>query len=122
MARIFNLTFGARDPVRLGMFWSQALGYHVSQTGSELVRLRGDAGGPDLLLLKVNDAIPSSSLHIDLAADDPVAEVERLVNLGASAVDTTDDGVPIPRQGNGIEWFVLTDPEGNEFCVGGEPR
>ena len=62
-----------------------------------------------------------SSLHIDLAAEDPVDEVERLINLGASAVDTTDAGVPRPRRANGIEWFVLVDPEGNEFCVGGEP-
>ncbi len=85
------------------------------------MRLRGEDGGPDLLFLQVGDACPPSNLHLDLAADDPVAEVERLIDLGAAAVDTTDDSVPRPRQANGIEWFVLTDPEGNEFCVGGEP-
>ena len=121
MARIFNVTFGARDVQRLATFWSQAVGYQASQTGPDLVRLSGEGAGPDLLFLKVDGAFPPSSLHLDLATDDPVAEVERLVRLGASAVDTTNDGVPAPRHGNGIEWFVLTDPEGNEFCVGCEP-
>jgi glyoxalase superfamily protein len=121
MARIFNLTFGARDPVRLGAFWSQAVGYHVSQAGPQLVRLRGEAGAPDMLFLQVRSVFRPSNLHLDLAADDPVAEVGRLLSLGASAVDTAEDGSPRPRQANGIEWFVLTDPEGNEFCVGGEP-
>jgi hypothetical protein len=121
MARIFNLTFSAREPLRLGTFWSEALGYTVSEAGPELVRLHGEGARPDMLLLQVEDVCPTSRLHLDLAAEDPVAEVARLVSLGASAVDTTDDGIPEPRHGNGIEWFVLTDPEGNEFCVGSEP-
>jgi hypothetical protein len=97
------------------------VGYQVSQSEPQLVRLHGEAGAPDLLFLQVSGAFAPSSLHLDLAAEDPVAEVERLVSLGASAVDTTDDGVPKPRQANGLEWFVLADPEGNEFCVGSEP-
>jgi hypothetical protein len=47
--------------------------------------------------------------HPDLEADDPEAEVARLVALGASHVDvgqTGDEG-----------FVVLIDPEGNEFCV-----
>jgi hypothetical protein len=47
--------------------------------------------------------------HPDLEANDPEAEVARLVALGASHVDvgqTGDEG-----------FVVLIDPEGNEFCV-----
>jgi hypothetical protein len=44
-------------------------------------------------------------LHIDLRAADRTAEVARLVQLGAS-VHTIFD-----------EWTMLTDPEGNEFCI-----
>ena len=122
MARIFNLTFSARDALSLGSFWSQAVGCDISEARRDLVRLRGKDGAPDILVLHVADAFPPSSVHLDLAADDPVAEVARLVGLGASPVDTTSEGVPKPRTANGIEWFVLTDPEGNEFCVGGDPR
>jgi Glyoxalase-like domain len=121
MARIFNLTFSARDVIRLGTFWSRAVGYEVIDSAPNRVRLSGGAGLPAMLFLQVNDAFPPSTLHLDLAADDPVTEVARLVGLGASVVDTTQDGVPTARHANGVEWFVLTDPEGNEFCVGGEP-
>ena len=47
-------------------------------------------------------------LHIDLRPDDQEAEVERLVDMGARHVDV--------GQGE-VEWTVLADPEGNEFCV-----
>lgn len=44
------------------------------------------------------------------ATSDRVGEVERLVALGA--VRGADHAVP------GLEWTVMSDPEGNEFCVG----
>jgi hypothetical protein len=49
--------------------------------------------------------ITKNRLHIDLRAGDRVAEVARLVKLGASVLATFD------------EWTTLADPEGNEFCV-----
>jgi len=46
-------------------------------------------------------------VHLDLRADDVENEVARLVALGAVVEDRREDG----------DWFVLTDPEGNELCV-----
>jgi hypothetical protein len=60
-------------------------------------------------------------IHVDLAAQDPDAEIDRLVGLGASPADDLVDGKPWWREGNGIRWVVLRDPEGNEFCVGSNP-
>ncbi|MDQ1047199.1 hypothetical protein QFZ76_005435 [Streptomyces sp. V4I2] len=54
-------------------------------------------------------------VHIDLAttsADHQADLVARLKELGATPVDVGQGDVP---------WTVLTDPEGNEFCVA-EPR
>ncbi len=52
-------------------------------------------------------------IHLDLHADDPDAEVERLVGLGAKVVEKT-----FHRIGAFTEtWAVLRDPEGNGFCV-----
>jgi predicted enzyme related to lactoylglutathione lyase len=52
-------------------------------------------------------------MHLDLYTDDQAAEVERLTGLGARTVrhhrDPDDDFV------------VMTDPEGNEFCVCAKP-
>ena len=42
-------------------------------------------------------------------------EVHRLENLGASRV------TPTAWQEFGQKWFVLADPEGNEFCVDASP-
>ena len=49
-------------------------------------------------------------LHLDIVPDhgDQGAEVDRLVALGATRVDI--------GQGD-VDWAVLADPDGNEFCV-----
>jgi hypothetical protein len=49
-------------------------------------------------------------VHIDLAATDPHAETERLINLGATRVRYLER--------NGRRWTTMLDPEGNEFCIG----
>ena len=121
MARLFNVTVGAREPIALGRFWSQALAFEVVAETADLVRLASRSNAPDVLLLRVDDVSPTSALHLDLAAADPRAEVERLIALGACPADVGADGQAHTRQAYGIAWYVLTDPEGNEFCVGGEP-
>ena len=40
---------------------------------------------------------------------DRAAEVARLRGLGAPEHDT--------HQEHGMTWMVMTDPEGNEFCI-----
>ena len=52
-------------------------------------------------------------LHIDLAphtSQDRDAEIQRLLDLGATKVDVGQDE-------DEVTWTVLADPEGNEFCV-----
>ena len=46
--------------------------------------------------------------HFDLAPDDHDAEVARLEGLGARRADIGQKDV---------DWIVMADPEGNEFCV-----
>ncbi len=52
-------------------------------------------------------------MHLDLYTDDQAAEVERLTRLGARALRHQ------PEPGN--DYIVMTDPEGNEFCVCAKP-
>lgn len=51
-----------------------------------------------------------SRVHLDLADPDPEASVARLVALGATEVAR--------HAGHGTAGVVMTDPEGNEFCIG----
>ncbi len=125
VAVLYNTTFSSLDPVSLAAFWAQALGYSTKEASHSLVRLRPPpdaSGAPDLLFLKVNTRTqPGGAIHFDLAAPSVDDEVRRLVGLGASLVDGSDITQPEFREANGIKWVVLTDPEGNEFCVGGLP-
>jgi hypothetical protein len=50
-------------------------------------------------------------LHFDIvppADGDHQAEVDRLVALGATRIDIGQ---------RNVDWVVMADPEGNEFCV-----
>lgn len=69
---------------------------------------------PGLVFVPVGESKSiKNRLHIDLAphvSDDRDAEIQRLLDLGATKVDVGQDP-------NKATWDVLVDPEGNEFCV-----
>ena len=117
VSRLSELVIDCEDPELLAQFWSAVLGY------VELDRDEGaiEIGPPDVgfgglaptLILR-----PSSDprngklrLHIDVNPldRDQDAELERLLALGARHADV--------GQGDGVSWYVLADPEGNEFCL-----
>jgi hypothetical protein len=100
----------ARDPVALGSWWREALGWVVVNDEAEEFEIRPAADRlPGLLFARVSDQKTiKNRLHLDFRPDDRDAEVERLLELGATRVDV----------GQGEQsWTVLADPEGNEFCV-----
>lgn len=103
----------AHDPAKLGQFWQQAGSGELDAAGGPVATLTLTTPGP---LLEFVHGAPTKTtknrLHLDVrpyAADDQAAEVSRLLNLGALRTDV--------GQGNAVTWTVLSDPEGNEFCV-----
>ena len=118
---VYNVTFDAQDPRRLGRFWSEVTGYAVAEDTDDFVRLRApdERGVRHILFFRVADPTPGKNrVHVDLAARGPLGELRRLVALGATYVDEPVDGEPCWREGHGTRWVVLRDPEGNEFCLG----
>jgi catechol-2,3-dioxygenase len=109
-SRIAQWTLDVQDVTRMATFWSQALGYRVDAGDDGSAKLYPPDGGLTVWLQA--SAGPKSGKnrnHPDLVADDPAAEVERLITLGARRADVGQ---------RGDETFtVLADPEGNEFCV-----
>jgi hypothetical protein len=91
-------------------FWAQAL--HLLRSPADedddLRVLRGDGVYLSLQLART-PVTARDQMHLDLFGDDQAAEVERLTTLGARFVRHHDD----PRD----DYVVMTDPEGNEFCV-----
>jgi predicted enzyme related to lactoylglutathione lyase len=100
----------ALDPVALGRWWSDALGWVVVNDDADEFEIRPAPDRlPGLLFASVGEPKQlKNRLHLDFRPDDRDAEVERLLALGATRADV----------GQGEQsWVVLADPEGNEFCI-----
>jgi predicted enzyme related to lactoylglutathione lyase len=110
-----ELTLDCSDLDRLSGFWQAAAGLVVDGViEGRYVALRGQ----DIALTLQQVAEPKTvknRMHLDLLVDDVEGEVRRLEGLGASRLTAT------PLREFGQTWFVLADPEGNEFCVAQEP-
>ncbi len=97
-------------------FWCAALGYVAlpkeAGSGPYRVLLPADGDGIELLLQQVPDRKGTKNrMHLDLRVMDLEAEVSRLIGLGARYAEEGS------RKNNGWVWYVLLDPDGNEFCV-----
>ncbi|MEU4835835.1 VOC family protein [Streptosporangium sp. NPDC023615] len=138
-----QITFDAHDPPRLASFWAEALGYRLqpppegfdswdawadSQGMPEDERsnwaalVDPDEGRPRIYFQRVPEAkTVKNRVHLDVNVGGPSgtpteerrprvrAAVKRLVGLGATEVLTTEE--------NGEYCTLMTDPEGNEFCL-----
>src|SRR5271170_7169560 len=91
-------------------FWSRALGLTPSSDDydDDFRVLAGEHGRLSLQLART-PVSARDQMHLDLYSDDQAAEVERLAGLGATFVRHHED----PDD----DYVVMTDPEGNEFCV-----
>ena len=124
MARLHDIVFDCRHPASLARFWAAALDdYQVAPYDEEELRRLAEQGiddpeddptvlveaGPGrpryFFVLVPEDKTAKNRVHLDVSADDPAAEVDRLVALGAVAVQEYSG------------WVQMSDPEGNEFCV-----
>lgn len=144
MARTVQITVDCADPARLAAFWSEALGYRLADppggfaSWDEALDALGvptqerdaysalvdpDGAGPRLFFRRVPEGKSAKNrLHLDVRAapgltgdarmDALEAEAERLATHGATRLARHD---PEPPLANGH--IVMTDPEGNEFCL-----
>jgi hypothetical protein len=100
----------AADPGALGRWWATALEWVVVNDEPEEFEIRPAPDRlPGLLFVRVPEPKRlKNRLHFDFRPDDRDAAVARLLDLGATRADI----------GQGEQsWVVLSDPEGNEFCV-----
>jgi predicted enzyme related to lactoylglutathione lyase len=111
-----ELTLDCTELDQAATFWQAALGYVLDGAiEGRYVSLSGQ--GLALTLQRVEERKSvKNRMHLDLLVDEVEEEVRRLEALGASRL------TPVARQEFGQTWFVLADPEGNEFCVAHDPR
>ena len=101
---------------QVGYFRSEALRWPLVWDQDQETAIRSPHGGPKITWggPPVRPKAGRSRLHLDLAVPtggDQQREVHRLVTLGASLVDAG------PDDEYGAGRVVLTDPDGNEFCL-----
>lgn len=100
---------------QVGYFWSAALGWPLVWDQDEETAIRAPDGTGPFITWGGGPEFPKigkNRLHLDVAppaTGDQDAEVDRLVSLGATRVDIDHDGP--------VTWVVMSDPDGNEFCV-----
>ncbi|MFB9907949.1 VOC family protein [Allokutzneria oryzae] len=115
--RIQHVTVDCADPYALATFWSRVTGWALDP--------QDEPGDPEALLHPSNPALPEllfirvpdgksvkNRLHLDLVPRHRTRDeqVEWLLGIGAKVLDDQ-------RRPDGKGWVVMTDPEGNEFCV-----
>lgn len=108
-----GLVLDCHEPAALAEFWSAALDYvNVGDVGAYVVLLPNGRPGPKLLLQRVPEPkAVKNRMHLDIDAADIEAEADRLEALGAHRAQ------PEPLHEHGTNWILMTDPEGNEFCI-----
>ena len=110
--RIGSVVIDVKDFDLMRTFWQKALGYvegRPPEPGdpSPASILKDPLGrGPNVTIDRMDPY--RGVLHLDLYTKDCEGEVRRLVGLGAT--------VYRPREPD-EDFVVLTDPEGNLFCV-----
>ena len=111
------VALGVTDVPRAAEFWCRALGYEVREDGfggwATVLTPPGGSGTKIALQRTQTQPQDHPRLHLDLHVADAaeqVAEVTRLVALGAERVDW--DSYP-----EDPDFVVLADPDGNRFCI-----
>ena len=115
--RFSELVVDSRDPESLAAFWAAVLDYRVlgrEENGEVEIGPEAGFGGPapTLVFAPVPDPTPGKvRLHIDVNPTDrdQAAELQRLLDLGATPADVGQSGDE--------SFHELADPEGNEFCL-----
>ena len=123
--RLKDIVVDARHPAGLARFWATVLGYHVRPyEQDDLAFLASIGRSPDsdpAVAIDPPDGVPGPSVffnevpeaktvknrvHLDVWL--PGTEIEPLAGLGARVLRAPDED---------IDWWVVADPEGNEFCA-----
>jgi glyoxalase superfamily protein len=112
MARFKDLCLDANDHQSLANWWCRVLGYvrrggeaaEAGATGGPVAIVDPSGAGPLLWVIPVPERKTlKNRMHFDVYGD-----TQQILALGATLVRA---------RGRDIDWDVLADPEGNEFCV-----
>jgi predicted enzyme related to lactoylglutathione lyase len=107
---LYAIVIDVNDLETCARFWSQVLGADILFQNERYLRLGQKGARPTLLLQKVPERHKEKNrVHIDLDVPDLDAAVSRVQDLGGRKLGQLSE--------YGIQWVVMADPDGNEFCL-----
>ena len=107
---LYGITIDVNDLEVCAKFWSQVMGIDILYQDEKYLRLGQKGEHPTLLLQKVPEPHKvKNRVHIDMDVSDLDAAVSRVQELGGHKIRQLSE--------YGIEWAVMADPDGNEFCL-----
>nr|WP_076481752.1 VOC family protein [Williamsia sterculiae] len=100
----------ALDPVALGTWWAEVLGWTIVNDSPGEFEIQSEPGVlPGIIFEPVTaPKTEKNRVHLDFRPTDQTAAADLLEAHGARRVDI--------GQGD-QQWIVYADPEGNEFCL-----
>jgi predicted enzyme related to lactoylglutathione lyase len=111
------VTFDCTDATVVADFWSKVLDRPIDTEPMPPSPFFASIGLTDqsrsgFMFIQVPEGkTVKNRVHLDFDSDDVPTEVARVIALGATHVHDKNE--------YGLSWTTLTDPEGNEFCIGG---
>jgi predicted enzyme related to lactoylglutathione lyase len=119
MLQLLHVTFSCAEPERLAEFWSALLDYEPKAAGDSWIATDPRGEGTRLLFNRMEKSpaieVP---IHLDINVPDRQAELERVLQLGGSLVETKSHSIGELSE----TWTVVRDPEGNGFCIQSPPN
>jgi predicted enzyme related to lactoylglutathione lyase len=110
--KIGSVAIDCNDFEKVAAFWREAFHYTPRQPAKpeDFVLLGDPSGrGPNVGVNKKNKSVAGKiRVHLDLYSSDQKAEVDRLLEIGATIVRWPEKGE---------DFVILADPESNHFCV-----
>ena len=113
-----HTTVNALDAHAQSVWWADLLGWaedpdDPNEPGHEECPIFSPDGTAQILFIEVPDAKQGRNrVHFDLRPTDRSRDEEHKRVLGLGATDVEDH-----RTEDGRGWWVMADPEGNEFCI-----
>jgi len=119
-SRVSHTTIDCRDAFALSQWWKGVLDYgdvegDPNLPGHDECMIVSPDGSHRLLFIEVPEGkTVKNRLHLDLEPVEGARDDELARLLGHGAVEVEDHR---GQYGPGTGWVVLSDPEGNEFCI-----
>jgi predicted enzyme related to lactoylglutathione lyase len=109
------VTIDCADPVAIAGFWAAVFGSKLGDIDGDPARyvdVEPVPGVPLLCFQRVPEAkAVKNRVHLDVTVDDVEAATVRIEKLGGTRIDQD------LRFDLGVQYRVVADPEGNEFCL-----